>query len=377
MELVNFINDWTLIIISRSNDKESKDLNAQEEQIDDILKASDVEGEKLVFSWKFKDVNKKLIYDLNKCVGCSLCKLICPTDAIELGPVPEIAQGIIENAPYIIIDYDKCCYCMLCPVVCINDVYETTIKPEEQIILDQYPKLKPFYEIDFEKCIKDTKNEICNLCLKVREGNFIKDFFKIQKECPTKCFKLESPIKGEVIIKQNMLHRCDPTGCKACVNICPTESFFIPETAEDVKKYGKIAVKDDDCIYCGACQNSCPEDLIIVKRFDIEIEDPKDSENFSWIQGWRRNIKRILREKLLDKKEQIQIPLPEEELTIPSEEDYSLEKIPQLSEADKKIFQKLNNRVQSLLSKSKIRYWIKDRKIDKIKQELKKGKKKY
>ena len=376
MELVNFINDWTLIIISRSNDKEAKDLNAQEEQIEDISKATDVEGEKLVFSWKFKDVNKKLIYDLNKCVGCSFCKLVCPTDAIELGPVPEIAQGIIENAPYIIIDYDKCCYCMLCPVVCINDVYETTIKPEEQIILAQYPKLKPFYKIDFEKCIKDTKNEICNLCLKVREGNFIKDFLKIQKECPTKCFKIESPIKGEVIIKQNMLHRCDPTGCKACVNICPTESFFIPETAEDVKKYGKIAVKDDDCIYCGACQNSCPEDLIIVKRFDIEIEDPKDSENFPWIQGWGRNIKRILREKLLDKKKQITIPFPEEEQIIPSEEDYSLEKIPQLSEADKKIFQKLNDRVQSLLSNQKIRYWIKDRKIEKIKQELKKGKKK-
>ncbi len=376
MELVNFINDWTLIIISRSNDKEAKDLNAHEEQIDDILKASDVEGANLVFSWKFKDVNKKLIYDLNKCVGCSFCKLVCPTDAIELGPVPEIAQGIIENAPYIIIDYDKCCYCMLCPVVCINDVYETTIKPEEQIILAQYPKLKPFYKIDFEKCIKDTKNEICNLCLKVREGNFIKDFLKIQKECPTKCFKIESPIKGEVIIKQNMLHRCDPTGCKACVNICPTESFFIPETAEDVKKYGKIAVKDDDCIYCGACQNSCPEDLIIVKRFDIEIEDPKDSENFPWIQGWGRNIKRILREKLLDKKKQITIPFPEEEQIIPSEEDYSLEKIPQLSEADKKIFQKLNDRVQSLLSNQKIRYWIKDRKIEKIKQELKKGKKK-
>ncbi|MCK4281632.1 MAG: 4Fe-4S dicluster domain-containing protein [Candidatus Lokiarchaeota archaeon] len=376
MELVNFINDWTLIIISRSNDKESKDLNAQEEQIDDILKATDVENEKLVFFWKFKDVNKKLIYDLNKCVGCSFCKLVCPTDAIELGPVPEIAQGIIENAPYIIIDYDKCCYCMLCPVVCINDVYETTIKPEEQLILSQYPKLKPFFKIDLKKCIKDIKNEICNLCLKVQDGNYIKDFLKIQKECPTKCFKIESPIKGEVIIKQNMLHRCDPTGCKACVNICPTESFFIPETAEDVKKYGKIAVKEDDCIYCGACQNSCPEDLIIVKRFDIEIEDPKVKENFPWIQGWRKNIKRILREKLLDKKEQIQIPLPEEELTIPSEEDYSLEKIPQLSEADKKIFQKLNNRIKSLLSKSKIRYWIENTKIEKIKQELKKSKKK-
>jgi len=59
-----------------------------------------------------------------------------------------------------------------------------------------------------------------------------------------------------------------------CINICPTESFFIPESAEDVIKYGKIACKEDECFYCRACENSCPDDLIIVKRKEIEINDP-------------------------------------------------------------------------------------------------------
>jgi len=264
---------------------------------------------------------------------------------------------------------------MLCPVVCINDVFEKNITPEDQIVLDQYPKLKPFYKIDFEKCIEDSKNEICHLCLKLRDGNYIQDFFKIQKECPAECFNIESPIKGEVLIKQNMLHRCDPTGCKACINICPTECFFIPEKAEDVQKYGKIAVNEDNCVYCNACENSCPEDLILVKRFDIEIEEPKEKENFPWIKGWASKIKRILREKLLKRKEQTKIPLIEADQIIPSDEDYSIEKIPQLSASEKQVFQKLNNKIQSLLEKSKIRYWIKDRKFKKIRQEIKKGKK--
>lgn len=309
---------------------------------------------------------------MDKCVGCSFCKLVCPTEAIELGPVPEIAQGVIKDAPKIIIDYDKCCYCMLCPVVCINDAFDKSITPEEQITLDQFPKLKSFYRIDFEKCIEDTNNEICRLCLRVRDGNHIKDFLKIRRDCPAECFIIESPIKGEVIIKKNMLDRCDPTGCKACVNICPTESFFIPESAEDVKKFGKIACNEDDCIYCGACQNSCPEDLILVKRSDAEIEEPKVKEKFPWIKGWIRYIRRILREKLLDIKEQKPIPIREEEQVKAIEDDYSLENIPQLSKDDKSAFQKLNERVQSLLSNSKIRYWMKDKKTDKIRKEFKK-----
>jgi len=358
-----------LVVITESNDTQNS--SAQEEP----LKAQDVEGKKLVFSWKFKDVDKKLSYDLEKCVGCSFCKLVCPTDAIELGPIPEIAQGIIKDAPNIIIDYDKCCYCMLCPVVCVNDAFELSIAPEEQIVLDHYPKLKPFFKIDLKKCNEDLNNAICQLCLDARNNNRIKDFLKVKKECPEQCFEIQSPIKGEVIIKQNMLHRCDPTGCKACVNICPTESFFIPESAEEIKKYGKIACNEDDCIYCGACQNSCPEDLIVVKRDSIEIEEPKVKEGFPWIKGWSNYFKKILREKLLDRKEQKPIPIQEEEQLRPVEEDYSLDKIPQLSKSDITIFQKLNDEVQSLLSNSKIRYWIKDKKTEKIKQELKKTKK--
>ena len=340
--------------------------------MEEIQKNMDVDLDQLVLRWKYKDVNKKLTYDIKKCIGCSLCKLVCPVDAIELGPIPDIAQNILdENNPKIIIDHEKCCYCMLCAVVCPNDAFRESIKPEKQINLDEFPSIGKFYKIEQDKCIEDQKNEICQLCLSVRERNQVKDYFKIQKECPTQCFFIDSPIDGEVIIKKNKLHKCDPTGCKACVNICPTESFFIPESAEDVKKYGKIACNEDACFYCGACENSCPDDLIVVERKDIIINDSKKQGNYPWIKGWINGIKDILRQRLILGKEANEIPLIEREVEALKEKIE--EEIPQLSEADRKKLNELNEKIQTLLKSSKVRYWMKDKKINNITKELKKN----
>ncbi len=259
---------------------------------------------------------------------------------------------------------------MLCAVVCPNDAFRENIKPEEQINLDEFPSIGKFYKIEQDKCIEDEKNEICQLCFSARERNQIKDFFKIQKECPTHCFSIDSPIEGEVIIKKNKLHKCDPTGCKACVNICPTESFFIPESAEDVKKYGKIACNEEACFYCGACENSCPDDLIVVERKDIIINDPKKQGNYPWIKGWINGIKDILRQKLILGKEPIEILLIEREVEELKEKVE--EEIPQLSDEDRKKLNELNDKIQTLLRSSKVRYWMKDKKVNNITKELKK-----
>ncbi|MFX1410834.1 MAG: 4Fe-4S binding protein [Promethearchaeota archaeon] len=344
----------------------------EESQEEKINKDIQITPEQLILNWKFKEVNKKLTYDIKKCIGCSLCKLVCPVEAIELGPIPEIAQNILdESNPKVLIDYDQCCYCMLCAIVCPNDAFHESIEPEGQIDIDEYPSIDKFYEIDLDKCIADKKNKICKLCLNVRDRNNIKEYFRIEKECPTQCFHINSPITGEVIIKKNMLYKCDPQGCKACVNICPTESFFIPESAEDVKKYGKIACDEDECFYCGACENSCPDDLIVVERKDIKINDPKKQGNYPWIQGWIKSIKEILRKRLIYGKEPIEIPIIEEE--VKKVKERIEEEIPQLSNEDRKKLYELNEKIQDFLKSTKIRYWMKDKKIDKIIKDLKKS----
>jgi len=259
---------------------------------------------------------------------------------------------------------------MLCVVVCPTNAFHENIEPEGQISLEEFPAIDKFYTIDFNKCTEDKDNETCQLCLTVRDRNHIQDFFKISKECPDQCFSIDTPIEGEVIIKKNMLHKCTPENCKACINICPVESFFIPESAEDVVKYGKIACNEDQCFYCGACENSCPDDLIVVNRKNIRIIDPKKQGAYPWIQGWVNNIKEILRKAIVEGKEQVQIPTVEEHIEKIKKE--IKKQVPQLTKEDKKKLNELNNKVQEFLKSSKIRYWIKDKKVDRITKELKK-----
>ncbi len=39
-------------------------------------------------------------------------------------------------------------------------------------------------------------------------------------------------------------------GCHACFNVCPADCWYVGED-------GKIKVEKDQCIFCGACANSC------------------------------------------------------------------------------------------------------------------------
>ena len=136
-------------------------------------------------------------------------------------------------------------------------------------------------------------------------------------------------------------------------------------------KYGKIACDEDACFYCGACENSCPDDLIIVERKGIEIIDPKTEGTFPWIEGWVKNIKEILRKRLIQRvKEPIDIPIIEQEIEKVKEK--ILEEVPQLSHEDREKLHELNDKIQALLKTKKIRYWIKDKKTDRIAKELKK-----
>ncbi len=67
--------------------------------------------------------------DLSKCIGCSLCFVDCPANAIKMvklpKPVKKNPRGI-----YPIVDYGKCVFCYQCVFVCPVKAYVTTTEFE-------------------------------------------------------------------------------------------------------------------------------------------------------------------------------------------------------------------------------------------------------
>ncbi|MCX8208047.1 MAG: 4Fe-4S binding protein [Sulfolobales archaeon] len=63
--------------------------------------------------------------DLMKCIGCSLCAIDCPANAIAMEKLP---QPLKHNprSQYPVVDYGKCVFCYQCVFVCPVKAYVTS-----------------------------------------------------------------------------------------------------------------------------------------------------------------------------------------------------------------------------------------------------------
>ena len=85
------------------------------------------------------------ILDLNKCTGCSLCKMVCPANAIDMERV-EVEEGKYpQNKKKIFprIDFHKCTYCGLCVEYCpFSALLMTNVTGFELFTTDKSTTLK-------------------------------------------------------------------------------------------------------------------------------------------------------------------------------------------------------------------------------------------
>lgn len=74
------------------------------------------------------DIRGKHYADLTKCIGCSLCSIECPADAITMTKIPGGYNVPAKNGRriYPVIDYMRCVYCYRCISVCPTNAYVTT-----------------------------------------------------------------------------------------------------------------------------------------------------------------------------------------------------------------------------------------------------------
>ncbi|MGE5638242.1 MAG: 4Fe-4S dicluster domain-containing protein [Chloroflexota bacterium] len=239
-------------------------------------------ADKLTLEWMMHVKDYKLTLDKKRCVGCQICSLACPKEAIKLEKQPKITGQKAKKAR-VDVDLAKCNFCGICDITCPYGAIKVTLNNEHApsvIAKESYPQLIRDIEVNTRSCPKEcTECEaVCPLGLiKVSKTTFdgkpVQDLatltpserkhvqvnLAIEKEyCPTcrvcefKCtpgtIKVHKTFEGKLSIDQS---KCSE-GCKDCIDVCPITGTLT------LDGNNKVQVNEAFCNYCGACKAVCP-----------------------------------------------------------------------------------------------------------------------
>lgn len=264
----------------------------------------------LSLEWILQVKTYKLTLDKNRCVGCQICTLACPKQAVTTKKQPK--QAGQAKKVQIDIDQTKCNFCGICDITCPYGAVKVTQNGSHDLSVlakDSYPQLIRDIQVDTHKCEKACEEceAACPLALiKISKVGFdgkpveevsalspmgqkrVQITVDIDKEhCPTcracefKChpgaIRVKKAFEGKISINQN---KC-PQNCQDCLDVCPIKGTLV--LGED----GKVYVNELTCTYCGACKNVCPVDeALTVKRTKVNHTNVHSG-------AWNKTLERI------------------------------------------------------------------------------------
>ncbi len=249
-------------------------------------------GEKVIHNRKSTIEKRTLIYDRDRCVGCMLCAIPCPVDAINLGAIGSVARELVES-PSLVVDMDKCTFCGICSETCPFNCYEFYIDDKPIRGDANYLTYDRNFTLDTSKVglkgsrLKEALEKRALTCprdaLEVKRGTI--DF--IEKEC-IYCqgcventdgieIKVDRVIEGRIEVDNE---KCQ--GCTACRDICPTKAPSFPQ-GRPGEQLEKTVIDTKICNFCGACAQVCPVDAIEVFRTKINYRKGREAP---WTKTW-------------------------------------------------------------------------------------------
>ncbi len=268
--------------------------------------------ETLTLEWILHVKHYRLTLDRNLCVGCEICSLACPKEAIKLQKQPKTIDGKAQHAK-VDISLEKCNFCGICDLLCPFGAITVAVdgRPVLSVVeKESFPQLIRDIKVDSSKCPTECVDceKACPLGLiKVRyltsDGKVLEDTSSLspfrrewlrvnveinQDRCPCcricefKCPKgvihVRKVFNGKIGI---ILEKC-PDGCRDCLDVCPITGALYLSEADN-----KVHVNELFCVYCGACKVVCPVDgALELKRTKI-LHTPVRSGT------WNKALERI------------------------------------------------------------------------------------
>jgi len=232
----------------------------------------------------------ELIIDVDPCIGCELCRQVCPKEALGLSK-----QGG-RTVPYV--NLETCSLCGLCATFCptraIKMVSRNTWKGTEvevTPILDVggVPHFSTGMKLDTslcaegcDKCIDPCPRDALSMTEKgvVLNRGVCLSCAHCQDACPVEgAISVTGLFEGGIEVDAS---KC-PLGCDGCVDACPTRCFTrVPGRG--------VKVDSRHCVCCGACLVACFYGAVDLTRLRIRTVAP----GFSAV--WSRAVDRLLSE---------------------------------------------------------------------------------
>jgi len=276
----------------------------------ETIKRSDAQS--LVLDRKLITRSHLLAVNRERCVGCELCTAVCPKSAMALTK-GVVEKGHVTQRPSLDIDPDKCNFCGECVVLCPVNALSMLVDGKAHVPVwdyEAFPTLLKEIKWEAAKLSPRSAEAAASACpteviavegKRDKSGKLtaVKDLQVDTSNCiycqqcevaSPEAFSVTHPFEGVIRLERSLC----PAGCQACADICPTHALEMED--------GQLVLREQFCIFCGACTQICPApEALLVRRHRVRHSPVKSS---AWIAAVEKLISAEMAAQELDVKSQ-------------------------------------------------------------------------